>query len=489
MHAPTRSAPALAALVALAAGAHPAPARANGRYPLARYLAAGPPERPEVLALQATFGVVLSTDSGRSWRWVCEEALGFSGTFDPAIAVTRGGAVVVGLPDGISVSRPDYCGFERPAGAPPYQVVDLTRDPLGDFVAAALTPVGAPARVAFSNNQGASFLTGWTGSDVFIETLDVAPGAPARLYMTGYRTGGIAALLRSDDGGASFRETTRDFGAGYNAFIVAVQQGSPDVLLVRSDVSDGTSLLARSDDGGGTLRELVRTPSPMVGAAATPDGATLWVAGNRPGDGIQRSRDGGRVWETLPTPFTPLCLRYESGVLYACADEARDGFALACSTDGGDTFVALLALEDIAGPAPCAPGTPVYDLCAPRWPSVRATLAASDAGSRLPHGTHRDAAVASDAASPLDAAPPLDAGGLDADAGGLDADVAPVLDATSPPPPPPRGCGCRVDAPSRLGQGARRAGWWAVLAGWIGATVRARRTARKGRRTAGRRPA
>src|SRR6185503_7772783 len=80
---------------------------ANGRFPNAQQLVVSP-TNPDRLWLRATHGVLTSADRGKTWRWVCEEAVGYSGTRDPSIGVTATGAVLVGV-SGLSISRDDGC--------------------------------------------------------------------------------------------------------------------------------------------------------------------------------------------------------------------------------------------------------------------------------------------------------------------------------------------------------------------------------------------
>src|SRR5687768_951087 len=54
------------------------PARANGRYPLADQIVVDP-GNPEHVVARATFGLLDSSDGGKTFRWICERAVGYYG--------------------------------------------------------------------------------------------------------------------------------------------------------------------------------------------------------------------------------------------------------------------------------------------------------------------------------------------------------------------------------------------------------------------------
>ncbi len=103
-----------ATCLALSAFLFAAGASANGRFPLAQQLVVSPQD-PNWLVLRATFGLVISADAGKSWRWVCEQSVGYSGIEDPAIGVTKGGALVAGIFDGLRRSENGGCDFTFPS--------------------------------------------------------------------------------------------------------------------------------------------------------------------------------------------------------------------------------------------------------------------------------------------------------------------------------------------------------------------------------------
>src|SRR5262245_59018704 len=55
-----------------------------------------------------TFGVLVSKDGGATWDWMCEDAVGYGGMYDPDYAVTSSGAVFATTFDGLKVMR-DGC--------------------------------------------------------------------------------------------------------------------------------------------------------------------------------------------------------------------------------------------------------------------------------------------------------------------------------------------------------------------------------------------
>ena len=62
-----------------------------------------------------------------------------------------------------------------------------------------------------------------------------------------------------------------------------------------------------------------------------------------------------------------------------------DGFSLAAGRSSGGPLSPVFHLSSMQGPYHCAPGTPVYDACAPLWPEqaqmIGAVAAVPDAGA------------------------------------------------------------------------------------------------------------
>ncbi len=432
------------ALTLLATLAAASPARANGRYPTARFMTFSPGATSTGMGLQTTFGYVFSRDGGQTWQLRCEEAIGFDSTetWDPPLVLTDKGAVA-GLPIGLSVAGDNFCGFDRAATVPDEPIMDLAADPSGQKIVAALGPLGAPNGVMLTDDGGTTWRRGWSLADFLLLTVEVAPSRPARLYASGLINSNTGAIFRSDDGGATFTEATRAFGRSAFVFISAVDPANPDIVYVRVDLPEGTAL-QRSDDGGATFRELKRSHNRMTGFAISGDGKTLWVGspGDLPDDGIYQSTDSGLTWQPMSGGHVVLCLRHHDGVLYMCTSpEDTNGTALACSSNGGTSFNPVLTWADLVGPESCPAGSPGRDLCDPSWAELRSRLV-PDGG--LPptglRGCPRTPAPpgAGPSTTSLDAAAPPDAPTPDTR-------PSPTPDAgtTSPPPPPSNGgCSC-----------------------------------------------
>jgi hypothetical protein len=352
----------------------PATARANGRFPKAQMIATVPGGDGSTLFLRATFGVIVSRDAGKTWSWLCEQALGFSSTWDPPIAVTRDGRLWVALADGARVTR-DGCTVDRVPELEGELVGDLAVDGSGDRVLAVTSPPGTPAFVWRGETTGgkASFTKLGKGVEGFrFDTIEVAPSNPKRLYLTAtpQGEGRWAHVFRSDDGGATIMELHPTLPNDGRLYVSAVDPRDPDRVYMRQLAETGSDVLLTTD-GGKTWKSVLHMAGAMFGFARTHDGAALYAGGGDPKEGVWRSMDRGATWE--PAAKTSVfCLNAEGPELLVGSNPfVPGGYAIARSTDRGATIAPMATFADVKGPVACDAASP----CAVAWPETRALLA------------------------------------------------------------------------------------------------------------------
>jgi photosystem II stability/assembly factor-like uncharacterized protein len=372
---------ACAAAAALVCGAHSA--HANGRYPKADQLVIAADDAA-FLTVRTTFGFLVSHDSGNTWDWICERAIGYSGTQDPTIGQMAGGTLIAGLAEGIARSTDQGCswGFSEAdlSGSP---VVDLSVHQGGPTRALALIwdkqTVGYGARILLSEDNGHSFLPYGSPIDqaVLVTTLDVAPSNAHRVYASGTRSvGGVRSgwLFRSDDDGQHWSEYEVPFDPKLEqgVYIAAVDPEDADTVYLRTS-SAATSRLLVSHDGG-THVSVVYSGS-LLSFALSADGKQLYFGGE---DGLHGGLASDLRFDKR-ADLPVLCLAATTNTVYACSDE-YSGFTVGASKDNGFSFEPLLHLDTVRGPLACVAGE-----CDADWPLVQAQLgiartSESDAG-------------------------------------------------------------------------------------------------------------
>jgi len=372
----------LAVIIALAFS--PSTARANGRFPQAQAIVTAPGSDGATVYLRATFGILVSRDAGKSWRWICERALGYAGSWDPPIAATRGGRLWVGLESGLA-STLDGCAVEPSPSLAGEQIRDLTTDPSGETLWA-LT--GAPDKRGavwrlLVNRAGAGGRwerMGLLPENIHPMTIEVAPSRSSRVYVTAQPYGEVRGWLwKSDDAGKTFTVEKNDLAHIGPLFIAAVDPRDPNRVLLRHLHTAGSTVLVTKDSGK-TFKETLSMSSAMFGFTKSEDGRTLYAASGLAADGIFRSTDGGDHFERVSNHGV-LCLHAAPGDrLFICENPfTLGGQAIALSVDQGRTITALAAFSDVQGPVACG-SSPGLAVCADAWPETLAQFASTDGG-------------------------------------------------------------------------------------------------------------
>lgn len=365
-------------LAALCGAALPATAHANGRYPKADQLVVMP-DHPDFLVVRATFGLLISSDTGQSWDWVCERAMGYSGIQDPSLALMEGGTILAGLDEGLARASNAGCnwGFsEADLGDAPVIDVTVPRTRPSSALALIWDPRagdgGYSSRILSSDDNARTFVPYGNAIDpsVLVLTLDTAGSDAHRVYASGTRTVGEAReglLFSSNDDGEHWTEHPVPFDPKLEqgVYIAAIDPNDANVLYLRTS-SVSTSRLLVTRDGGETFR--VAYSGSLLAFALSPDGSQLYFGGE---DGLHAGTAADLKFEQR-SQLRLLCLAATGSTLYACSDE-HNGFTVGASTDGGFSFEPKLHLNTVRGPLACTESAASAS-CAGEWPATRARL-------------------------------------------------------------------------------------------------------------------
>jgi len=381
-------------------------AHANGRMAAGHQLIVSPTD-PTLFVMETTFGLLISHDSAKTFGWVCESAVGYGdgGVQDPSIGLTPT-FILAAMRQGLSLSSDLGCSWRFALSDPVIDLVVRADDPHTALaLATKFTGVDdagenlSATRVLVTHDDGASWNQQGALIDpaVQVETIDVAPSDPNRIYVGGARRratadGGIervAVVLASTDGGTSYGESAIALIPPYEtnqgaAFVSAVDPRNPDRLYVRiGDISVDRLLV--SDDGAATFRTAYQGTGNLLGFALSNDGAKVFVGG--PVDGVVLASatiaDSGNALQFVQQSSVRVsCLSWIGASLYACMGEPEHPFVpqLGVSTDDGVTFAPRFPLACTAGALTC-PGDTLGMQCSRGLPQLRASIGLCDAGT------------------------------------------------------------------------------------------------------------
>lgn len=378
----------------------PAPrAHAHGREPSLGHIAFHPTDRDHIV-VRATWGFITTRDGGETWTWQCADAVPFDRTReDPGLAFFPSGSLVASTFDGLFRSDPAQCAWGAVEGTPTAFFTDVGIDPTTATSGWAISSPGATPDVVHRSDD-----EGLTWSEVAMphpraltDRIRVAPSDPMRIYTSGVvpRTKDverIGMVLRSDDRGATFRALPIPLvGEERTIHVLGVDPTSADRVFaraVRRVTDEVPERLLLSEDGGETWVTVLDLLE-IVGFAISEDGTTVW-AGSWDG-GLYRSTDGGLTFAALDPALRIRCLAQRPGELWICADDFVAGFALARSSDGGETIEPVWAFDDVVNDVGCPAETPLGTLCPMYWPDLAYDLQLD--GAVPPDGSLLDGGV------------------------------------------------------------------------------------------------
>lgn len=368
-----RSQPLLALLLAFVAA--PRAAVANGAFPSSGQILLDP-NAPNRVWISTSYGFARRDDAGGdAFYLTCEAGIGYSGGFHPHAAITPTGALFMGVSDGLVVARDPFCAFARAPELEGSFVIDVSVDPEGRAIALVQPPNGGQPYVARSEDD----LATWTKLGVDLPTktaaltLDASPTDPSTVYVSATTIGAspLGEILTTHDAGQTWFAALVPGSDGQSApFIGAVDATHPGRLFVRLNSAPGR--LLQSDDHGATFSQIAETTGFLNAFRLSADGATAYFGGTI--DGLSRLDVASGAIEPV-SAIGARCLTLDGDTIYACADEAKEGFAAAISIDSGGSFTPLFRQSCILGLGACGAGTPVREACDPEWPAIQAQLA------------------------------------------------------------------------------------------------------------------
>jgi MYXO-CTERM domain-containing protein len=387
-------------------------ARADGAFPdsLSLFL---PVNRPGEIVLATNFGLVTSEDDGATWHLVCEQAISPKMVLAYQMSAPPDDTLYAETPAGLAYSTDRGCTWTFSQGSlDNANVIDVFPDALeasnlyaitrtpsdgGDFVDA----------VYQSSDGGRSFAAGplFTASAaVGLTGVERARSSPQTLYLTMFSYPPYKPMVARSTAGSMFDVVDETAFFSGQPYLAAVDPNDAQLLYLR--VRGQSDALAISRDGGNTIGMVFPMAGRMSAFLRRSSGTLLVGSVDRQS---LRSTDGGQSFAAWPNAPHVRALGERGGVLYSAADDARDGFAMAHSSDEGAHWTPILHFRDILGPLQCGN---LPTVCAGPWATLQGIFGSPDAG--MP-------------ASPGSPAP--------ADAG-----------AAPPPRPTParRGCGCAV---------------------------------------------
>lgn len=375
-------------LVALAAG----PARGNGRPPAVNSIAVDPRD-PRRIVLGATFGPLLSTDCGSTWRWTCEQAVGYTGVWDPKFLFSRTSSAIFATAfDGLAVTRDEGCSWSFAPSLADFFVDDLawateTTTAGTTEVLWAVTSSAARTNCVYqSRDDGATFEPSGLCSDtLFFKSIAVAPSDQQQVYVVSYnpnlnvmRPSFHKSSGRDAAGVMQFQtlELPQAFWTMTDLRLVGVDRTDANRIYVRGKDQGGPHLYTTADGGVNWMRITPPDVTQITAAILVED--HLLVATSRT---LLRSSNRGQSFEPVGgTPFLS-CLASVSTLgapretyLYGCANPFQEPRAAALISRDFTNFTPLFKFENLYGPLECGGDAPTTKLCTPLWPGLAMQL-------------------------------------------------------------------------------------------------------------------
>ncbi|MCX5744039.1 MAG: hypothetical protein NT062_16240 [Proteobacteria bacterium] len=348
-----------------------------------------------------TFGAVLSHDGGATWHWICEDAVGYAGVYDPDYAYTATGAIFATTFKGLVVNR-NGCTFDgSPMGMKFTSSEELGNSGALHVGVAHSCGSNCPdndVKLYRSDDDGVTFpvsanpglLNDWW------QSIRVAKSDPDRMYVSGYRfvdaPGGgtmrVHLLLTSANRGVAFTNMSQTglvYGPDSVMEIAGVSPLDPKIVFLRVTFANGVigDAIYRSVDAGATWTKIHERQDSLAAFVVRANGDVVVAA---PSLGAQLSTtckttsDACTFTALAGAPHLNCLVENTAGEVWGCTQNfggnqlPGDGFGIMKTTDLV-TWTGVLKFQDIKGPVDCAVGTIQKDKCEKdNWCAVKTQL-------------------------------------------------------------------------------------------------------------------
>jgi len=375
-------------LLSLALYCLAAPALADGAFPdeLSVYL---PPNDPSKIMLGTNFGLVISQDSGQSWRFICELFITGSGAdLINYYKIGSDGAIIAITFVNLWRSSDGGCSWTRATGSvASLDVLDAFIDPNDPTFVLALASNDSGSGIYPSRDGGLTFGPAlYTTSDL-LTGIEIARSDGNIIYSTQVHAAnsggqGGAYLLRSADRGQTWAQQQLQVSSATVPRIAGVDPASPDTVYLRLlslAQSQASDQIVVTTDAGKTMSALATLSGGNVFFTSflRANDGTLYAGTSSSDLYVQAPGTKGFTKRVGPRAR---CLGQRIGEsrTYACGDRFLDGYNLGFSDDGANTFKTMMKFNDIVGPLTCPA---VQNFCALQYQNLMQTLNGSDAGT------------------------------------------------------------------------------------------------------------
>jgi hypothetical protein len=368
------------------------PLRANGAFP-DEFSIHFPANAPDRILVGANFGLMISEDSGASWRYTCEPwvTVGSSDPLSPELVsfyqMTADGAM---LASSVNLTRSAGdanvgCTWPNSGGAVAgAAVTDVFPSPSDRGYVLAIVVTISGSKIVASRDGGVTFDPAPLYSTTHLLTgLEISRSSPDVVYATEYHL-----ASGSDPGGATLVKTTDRFATAPVVRALPTlppppgqtDRVVPQPRILAVDPQDASTVYLRLLSGNRDSIGITTDSGQNVDVPLTVNGqfssflratdGTLY-AGMAEGQLYTRP-PGGSFSAPQPAPHLR-CLgqRPGSSRIYACGDMLADNFSIGYSDDGARTFQPLVKLTELKGLLTCAP---VQTACAAHWQRVSCVL-------------------------------------------------------------------------------------------------------------------